>query len=112
MAVEKESVRILAWPPEAAILEHRFAENPCPVSIVFEDAPARVLLSSPPEQSVRMDMSVAMREPVSVCVRVCEPICARSDYTVGISVFDHPVVSIAVKGLTRIFNCREEKNNE
>jgi hypothetical protein len=114
MAEEKEAVRILAWPSQPALLEHRFdLEKPCPVSILFEDAPASVLLSSPPEQSVRMDMNIAVKEAIALCVRVCEPICAKSEYTIGISVFDHPVVSIALRGLTRIFNCREEeKTNE
>lgn len=49
------------------------------------------------------------KEPLPVCIKVCEPICAQSDYTVGITIFDRPVASITLQGLTRIFNCAERE---
>jgi hypothetical protein len=104
-------VTIGAWPKEAAVLEHHFpSEEPCPVSISFTDTPARVIVSTDPKQpvAVDMDMKVTAREPIPICVKLCEPICARSDYTIGISVFDNPVASISIRGMTRIDNCREE----
>jgi hypothetical protein len=51
------------------------------------------------------EQTVSFRGEVPVCIRVCEPICARSDYTIGITVFDRPVASITVSGTTRIENC-------
>jgi hypothetical protein len=53
------------------------------------------------------DQTISLRGEVPVCIRVCEPICARSDYTIGITIFDRPVASITVSGETRLFNCDE-----
>lgn len=108
---EENIVRIVEWPQGSAQLEHRFEpENPCPVSISFEQTPAHVVLSSSPDQPINVDMNmrVTVREPIPVCIKVCEPICARSDYTIGINIFDNPFALITVRGMTRLFNCREE----
>ncbi len=108
---EEHNVSIIRWPEEAAHVEHRFdLEKPCPVAIHFTDEPARVEVSTGKSGrlDVNMDMKVAVPNTIPVCIRMCEPICAESDYTVGISVFDHPVVSISVRGTTRFFNCREK----
>jgi hypothetical protein len=59
------------------------------------------------EQVVRM---VAWpKENISVCIRVCEPICVQSDYSIAITIFDKPVASITLQGLTRIFNCTDRE---
>ena len=107
---ETRNILIASWPKETAKLEHSFQEMPCPVSISFENSPANVIVQTNPELPLQVDMAmnVVAKEVFPVCIKVCEPICARSDYTVGINVFDHPVVSISVKGLTRLYNCREE----
>jgi hypothetical protein len=52
---------------------------------------------------------IAVKGQVPVCIRVCEPICARSDYEVGITIFDRPVATISVRGETRIFDCNEKR---
>ena len=52
---------------------------------------------------------IAVKGQVPICIRVCEPICARSDYEVGITIFDRPVATISVRGETRIFNCDEKR---
>jgi hypothetical protein len=49
------------------------------------------------------------KESLPVCIRVCEPICIQSDYTVGVTIFDRPVASITVQGLTRVFNCGDRE---
>lgn len=54
------------------------------------------------------------REPLTiqqipVCIRLCEPICARSEYSIDITVFDRPVASITVAGQTRLFNCDDKR---
>jgi hypothetical protein len=51
------------------------------------------------------EQTVHFRGEVPVCIRVCEPICARSDYSIGITLFDRPVATITVSGATRIENC-------
>ena len=40
-----------------------------------------------------------------LCMSVCEPICAQSDYTIAIEVFDKPVAVINLKGTTKFYNC-------
>ena len=56
-----------------------------------------------------MDSSVAVRGDVPICIRLCEPICAKSEYAIGITIFDRPVATITVSGLTRLFNCGEKR---
>jgi hypothetical protein len=61
-----------------------------------------------PDKPVNMNMSVQTREVIPVCIKMCEPVCARSEYTISISIFDHPVASITVKGQTAFLNCKVE----
>jgi len=106
---DEHDVRIVDWPEKAARLTHTFdLDRPCPVSIRFEDAPARVQVSTS-EQPLKVDMGMAVSasEPIPVCIKVCEPICARSSYRIGITVFDQPVAQIGIQGETRLFNCDE-----
>ena len=109
-APENQNIFIVSWPKEPAKLEHSFKETPCPVSISFEKNPANVVLHTDPEQPlhVEMAMNVVAKEAIPVCIQLCEPICAKSDYTIGIDIFDRPVVAINIRGLTRFFNCRED----
>ena len=51
------------------------------------------------------EQTVSFRGEIPVCIRVCEPICARSDYSIGITVFDRPVATINVSGTTRMESC-------
>jgi hypothetical protein len=78
----ENTVRIVAWP----------------------DQPVSVRQSS--------DQTISFRGEIPVCIRVCEPICARSDYSIGITVFDRPVATITVSGQTRIQNCGGTRPNE
>ncbi|MBV6522807.1 MAG: hypothetical protein MNPFHGCM_02957 [Gemmatimonadaceae bacterium] len=55
------------------------------------------------------DSTIAVRGQVPICIRVCEPICARSEYAIGITIFDRPVATITVSGETRLFNCDEKR---
>lgn len=107
MAEEKD-VRIISWPDDPATLEHQFKlEEPCPVSINFADTPAKVVVSTDPQQklNVNMVMDVKADKPIPVCLSICEPICLDSDYTVGISIFDNPFSTIRVRGRSKLFNC-------
>jgi len=65
---------------------------------------SQVHIASWPKEPV----SVVTREPVPVCLKLCEPICARSEYTVGIDIFDRPVAAITIKGLTKLFGCDDK----
>ena len=55
-----------------------------------------------------MDSTVSVRGQVPICIRMCEPICAKSEYQIGITIFDRPVATITVSGQTRLFNCDEK----
>jgi hypothetical protein len=64
----------------------------------------------PSEQRAQLFHGFDSERPASVklCVSVCEPICAQSEYTIGIEIFDRPVASITVRGTTRLFNCSDK----
>lgn len=101
MPPDEQLVRIVEWPKEPALLDHRFEQ----------DTPAHVVVRSDDRRfQVDMDMNVSAREVIPVCIQVCEPICAESNYTIAIDVFDRPVAAISIKGRTRLFACRDEKS--
>ncbi len=111
MANGDTQVTIVAWPKEPAQLEHQFKEDsPLPVTISFDETAARVIVSTDPQKplAVDMNMRVSAREPIPLCIKLCEPICAKSDYTIGINIFDNPFATINVRGTTRLGDCREE----
>jgi hypothetical protein len=96
MPPDEQLVRIVEWPKERALLDHRFEA----------DAPAHVVVRSDEQPfQVEMGMNLSARDVIPVCIKVCEPICAESDYTIAIDIFDRPVAAITIKGLTRLFNC-------
>lgn len=109
---EDRNITIASWPEEPASLEHRFDPNtPCPVTIHFTDTAAQVIVATDPKTplDVNMNMTVSAREAVPVCIKLCEPICARSDYTIGLNVFDNPFATITLRGITQIASCGDEK---
>jgi hypothetical protein len=55
------------------------------------------------------DSTIAIKGQVPICIRMCEPVCARSEYAIGITIFDRPVATITVSGETRLFNCDEKR---
>ncbi|MDX6400571.1 MAG: hypothetical protein QOF27_1177 [Gaiellaceae bacterium] len=99
MPPDEELVRIVEWPKDRALLDHRFEA----------DAPAHVVVRSDEQPfQVEMGMNLSARDVIPVCIKVCEPICAESAYTIAIDIFDRPVAAITIKGLTRLFNCGDE----
>ena len=111
MATEENNVYIKAWPAERAKLEHYFdSENPAAVSVQFVKDPAHVVLHTLPERpmNVDMDMNVFAKETIPVCIKLCDPICAASEYTIAIDIFDRPVATITIRGKTKFFNTQEE----
>lgn len=112
---EENDVKIISWPKEPAALEHSFnSEKPAPVVLSFTDTSAHVSVTSDPKQPVQvdMDMNLTVKEPIPVCIKLCEPICAKSDYTIGINIFDNPFASIHVQGITKLQNCNEKPPRE
>jgi|GEM_PF-490722 len=113
MATEERKVTIVAWPKEPALLEHKFtSDKPCRLSVSFEEKPpAHLVIETSKERPffVDMDMKVTPTKTIPVCLKVCEPICVKSAYTIGVDIFDRPVANIKIRGLTRVYNCREEK---
>ena len=108
---EDNNIRILSWPKDPAGLQHHFDPGePLPVTLSFEPSPARVVVSTEPGRRMDVDMNMALRaaETIPICIKLCEPICIESNYTIGISIFDRPVVSITIRGKTRLSSCREE----
>lgn len=108
---EEKIISIKEWPKQKALLEHYFKlDEPCPVSIIFEDKPAHVKVSNEREDAfnVAMNMNLKVVDEIPVCIRICEPICAVSDYSIGIELLGQPLASIRVKGQTRLANCKED----
>lgn len=108
---EDHDVKILSWPTEPAGLRHYFEPGkPVPVRVAFDTSPARVVVSTEQQGGMRVNMDMALRaaEAIPLCISLCEPICVESNYRIGISIFDRPVISITIQGRTRLSNCREE----
>jgi hypothetical protein len=108
---EQSDVRIISWPEQSMAVTHEFKlEEPCPVVVSFDDTPANVTIRTDPQHplDVNMNMLVSAGENFPVCIKLCEPICAESRYQIGIVIFDRPVATITIKGITRLFNCDEE----
>lgn len=108
MDEDESSIVITAWPAEPIKVDHEFDE-PVPLTVGFDETPARVRLSADdgPLQ-IDMGMRLSAEKPVPVCITICEPICARSRYTIGITIFDRPVADITIQGETRFFNCNDK----
>lgn len=107
---DEHDVNILSWPNEPARLEHHFnSEKPCPVSLSFDTTPAHVILSGSFDNPLAVDMNMNLKVPetIPICIRLCEPICAESNYTIGLSIFDRPLISITIRGKTRFYSCNE-----
>jgi hypothetical protein len=106
-----QDVKINSWPKEAAKLSHEFGgERPCPVAIQFGESVARIAVETTAKDPINVDMAMNLsaREALPICIKVCEPICAESEYVIGIQIFDRPVATITVRGKTTLFNANEE----
>ena len=108
---ENKDIRIIQWPKQKALLEHYFKlDEPCPVSIIFEEAPAHVKVGNEKGErfDVDMNMNLNVIDDVPVSIRICEPICAVSDYSVGIELLGQPLARIRVKGETKLGPCEDK----
>ena len=110
---QENLVTIAAWPPEGlAALQHHFTEKPCPVSIFIEKTPLGIDLQLLPETpfNVNMDMELKADDVIPVCMKLCEPICAKSEYRLDIDIGGTPFAGVTLRGKTMIFGCDEERS--
>jgi hypothetical protein len=86
------------------------------ISFDTEKAPANVLIAPSP---LKVSMSLSPtpvvpgqpREPIPVCISLCEPICANCQCTIGIRILGIPIATITMKCQSRIHNCEEQTND-
>jgi hypothetical protein len=112
MEEEKNHVYIVSWPKEPAHLEHQFKKgSPAEVEIRFDKNPANLVIEQWPKDPMNVDMNMHLmvRQPVPVCIRLCEPICAKSDYKISVNFLDRPIGSIVIKGMTKFFACTDNE---
>jgi len=105
---ETKNVRIVSARSPLAVT-HRFdAASPAPVSVSFGDSslPLRLFSGDRP-LSVNMRTLLAARRALPLCLSLCEELCVDSDYRITLSIFDRPVMSVRVRGRTRLFGCGE-----
>lgn len=85
------------------------ADSTVMITDIRHENPIRAQLSTGEPFDVHMGMEVSALKTIPVCISVCEPICARSDYQITLTLFKEEVATISISGLTRIFNCRDER---
>jgi len=110
--MEEHKVKIIEWPSGKARLDHFFnLDKPCPISIIFDDKPIQVKVNATEKEplNVNMNMLLEAKKTIPLCIKICEPICATSNYNIGIRLFGQPFADIGVKGVTRLAPCKEEE---
>ncbi len=103
--MEEKIVRIIEWPKEEAHFSHNF---PKPVDINIPN-PVGLNMFNTEERPLHLNMNLSDGKVLPVCIKLCEPICAESNYKIGITLMGQPFIEIALQGITRIFNCRDKK---
>jgi hypothetical protein len=93
----RKIVRIIEWPKEPAILSHNF---PKPVDINIPN-PVGLNMFNTEERPLHLNMNLTDGKVLPVCIKLCEPICAESNYKIGITLMGQPFIEIALKGITR-----------
>lgn len=94
--MEEQTIHIANWPKEQrALLDHSFSG----------EAPLHV--TAWPKETLNVNMVHNQGRDVPLCIKICEPICAESNYRVSLSLLGQPFIEIAVKGITRLFACKD-----
>lgn len=105
--MEEKNVRIIEWPKEPAILSHNF---PKPVDINIPN-PVGLNMFNSEDKPLHLNMNLSDGKVLPICIKLCEPICAESNYKIGITLMGQPFIEIALQGITRIFNCSDRKKD-
>lgn len=93
----ENNVHIIDWPKEQPLdLNHAFKDE------------LGMTINNWPKMPFEMHMLHNDGNPVPLCIKICEPICARSRYKIGINLMGQPFAEIILSGLTTLFNCRDE----
>jgi hypothetical protein len=103
---ETSEVRIVAVPEAPLRLSHGFSDDPpLPVALRFGDTvlPVRLATGDRP-LSVDMRAILSAGRALPLCLSLCEAICADSDYRIEITLFDRPVMTIRLRGRTRLYS--------
>lgn len=100
--MEENTVHIVEWPKLDATLQHTF---PDPVQLEMMNTANTPLF-------INMNMAIPEGRTVPFCIKLCEPICAESNYKIGINLLGQPFAEIVVRGITRLFNCREKDGKQ
>jgi hypothetical protein len=100
--MEVHEVHIKEWPKgQEALLSHKVPE-PIPVSMQNGQV-------DPFHVNMNMNMLLQRPDTLPICIKICEPICAESNYKIGINLLGQPFAEIVVKGITRLFGCSKDK---
>ena len=98
--MEDQNVNIVRWPA----LETVFLK---PVDINIPN-PVGLNMFNKEEQPLYLNMNIKEGNTLPVCIKLCEPICAESNYKIGLSLMGQPFIEVVIQGITRIFNCRDK----
>ena len=106
---QEQNIRIVSAPQSPMHLKHRFdPAKPAAVSLSFAGTPLPVMLGSGNRPlSVDLRALFAARHALPLCLSLCETICADSDYRIEITIFDRSVMTIRLRGRTRLFSKEE-----
>ncbi|MFN2458146.1 MAG: hypothetical protein ABR502_08100 [Chitinophagaceae bacterium] len=100
--MEERAIHIIDWPKEQkAQLDHSFSS----------EVPMHVTAWPKEMLNVNMNMLHNQGRDVPLCIKICEPICAESNYKVSLSLLGQPFIEIAVRGITRLFACNDRPND-
>lgn len=102
---EDSNITISAWPAEPPRLAHGFEPgNDLPVRVGFAESQPLAVRLDTPAGPIPVDMRMLLSAPraIPICLSLCEAICADSDYVVAITLFDRPIISIRLRGRTRL----------
>lgn len=110
---QENHISIISWPEQTAKVEHNLKlEEACPVSIHIDKQPLTVEIHSPSDEPLNMNLDVNVKEAIPICIRLSEPICARSEYTIGIDLLDKPFAGVTFRGQTMLFNYQDEFSSQ
>ncbi len=103
--MEENIVHIVDWPKDqSALLEHHFPK-PVDVNILH---PVGLNMFNSEEKPLYLNMNMLGKgNELPICIKLCEPICAESNYKVSFNLLGQPFAEIIVQGITRLFNCKD-----
>jgi|WetSurMetagenome_2_1015567.scaffolds.fasta_scaffold11859_3 hypothetical protein len=99
------------WPNDVPQFQHEVdIKNipQVPVSVAFQATNALGVTLHGSSDPMNVNVGIVQKQPIPVCIKLCEPICARSNYTIGLDLLCIPLFKVNVQGLTKLYNCASE----